>query len=90
LKPSPSPIEGIPIRKLRMNRITFQDLLALEYYEMNLAILERERQKITRRGPLTPAEDERLNAIDAELDHWADAIELIDPDYFWIDDCERI
>lgn len=73
-----------------MNHITFDQLLALEYYEMNLARLERERQKITRRGPLTPAEDERLYAIDAEMDHWADAIELIDPDYFWTEDTERI
>lgn len=66
-----------------MNRITFENLLALEYYETNYVKLERERQKITRRGPLSPAEDERLNAIDAELDHWAAAIEDIDPDYFW-------
>ena len=67
-----------------MYRITFEDLLALEYYEMNFLKLDKERQKITQRGSLTPAEDERLNAIDAELDHWAVAIETIDPDYFWM------
>jgi hypothetical protein len=65
-----------------MIQITFDQLLALEYYEMNMATLERERQKITRRGGLTASEDERLNAIDAELDHWADLIEQIDPEYW--------
>jgi hypothetical protein len=69
-----------------MNRIPFQDLLALEYYEMNFLVLERERMKITRRGPLTPAEDARLNAIDAEMEHWASQIETIDPDYFYEDE----
>ena len=74
---------------LKMIQITFEQLLALEYYEMNMAKLERERQKITRRGPLTPAEDERLNAIDAEQDHWADLIEQIDPEY-WLEHEEAI
>jgi hypothetical protein len=67
-----------------MIQITFDQLLALEYYEMNMAKLERERQKITQRGGLTASEDERLNAIDAEQDHWADLIETIDPEY-WLE-----
>jgi hypothetical protein len=53
---------------------------------MNFLVLERERMKITRRGPLTPAEDARLNAIDAEMEHWASQIETIDPDYFYEDE----
>jgi hypothetical protein len=69
-----------------MNPITFDELLALEYYEMNFLTLEKERQKITRRGTLTPAEDARLNAIDTELDHWISLLETIDPDYFWTEE----
>jgi hypothetical protein len=67
-----------------MLQITFQQHLELEYYEMNVYMLEKERQKITRRGALSPSEDARLNAIDAELEHWFGLIEQIDPQ--WIDD----
>jgi hypothetical protein len=65
--------------------ITLDELVALEYYEMNLYMLDKERQKIVARGRLTPAEDNRLNAIDAEIEHWASAIEEIDPEY-WTDE----
>ena len=66
-------------------KITLDELVALEYYEMNLATLEKERTKITRRGALSPSEDARLNAIDAELEYWSERIEQIDP-YYWDDD----
>jgi hypothetical protein len=66
-------------------QITLDELIALEYYEMNLATLEKERNKITRRGALSPSEDARLNAIDAELEYWSERIEQIDP-YYWDDD----
>ncbi len=70
-------------------KITLNELVVLEYYEMNIYVLEKERQKITRRGPLSPSEDARLNAIDAELEYWSGRIEQIDP-YYWDDDYMQI
>ena len=66
-------------------KITLDELVALEYYEMSIYVLEKERSKITRRGALSPSEDARLNAIDAELEYWSERIEQIDP-YYWDDD----
>ena len=71
------------------SQITLDDLAALEYYEMNLYLLNKERQKIVVRGRLTPAEDNRLNAIDAEMDYWVDMIEEIDPEY-WYEEEETV
>ncbi len=45
-----------------------------EYCNMNMRVLMRERQKITRRGRLTGDEDLRLDEIDAELEYWKDIL----------------
>ena len=46
----------------------------IEYCERNMRTLERERQKITRRGRLTESEDLRLDEIDAELEYWEEIL----------------
>ena len=63
-------------------RSNLDEIIALEYYERKMYILEKERHKITHRGALSSAEDARLNAIDAELEYWSTRIEQIDP-YYW-------
>lgn len=49
-----------------------------EYCKQNMRILERERQKITRRGRLTGDEDLRLDEIDAELEYWEEILNSLE------------
>lgn len=51
-----------------MNNTTTLDML--EYCELNMRSLIRERQKITQRGRLTGDEELRLDEIDAEIEYW--------------------
>ncbi len=46
----------------------------VEYCEFHMRTLERERQKITRRGRLTESEDLRLDEIDADLEYWEEIL----------------
>ena len=48
----------------------FHRVLALEYYTINIKMLEKEQQKIWRRGAMSPQEDLRLDEIEAELAYW--------------------
>lgn len=57
------------------------DILNIEFCELKLRILERERQKITRRGGLTEYEDRRLDEIDTEMEFWENTIEDIYESY---------
>jgi hypothetical protein len=45
-------------------------ILELEYCELKLRILERERQRILRKGTLSEYEDRRLDEIEQETDMW--------------------
>ena len=57
------------------------DNLSIEFCELKLRILERERYKITRRGGITEYEDRRLDEIDTEIDFWESTIEEINMEY---------
>ena len=46
----------------------------LEYYMFQLERLEKERNKITQRGPLSDYEDYRLDEIDDEAMYWSDKV----------------
>ena len=48
----------------------FYMMLALEYYDVNINQLQKEQQKIWRRGAMSPQEDMRLDEIEAELAYW--------------------
>jgi hypothetical protein len=48
-----------------------------DYGELNMRILTRERQRITRRGRLTEEEDLRLDEIDAELEYWEEILKRL-------------
>lgn len=52
------------------NSITNEDYLNVEFYELTIQQLDTQRQKITKRGRLTAAEDRRLDEIDAEIAHF--------------------
>ena len=49
--------------------------LDVEYYDMCIYMLEKERMKITQRGRLSNEEDRRLDEIDAEIEYWIESIE---------------
>jgi hypothetical protein len=44
--------------------------LDLEFYELYIQYMNRQRQKITVRGRLTAEEDRRLDEIDSEVDYY--------------------
>lgn len=46
--------------------------ITLEYYDLTIQQLERERQRIWQRGALSPQQDMRLDEIEAELAYWAE------------------
>jgi len=54
-----------------------EDAHRLEYYEFQLERLEKERNKITQRGPLSEYEDLRLYEIDDEAEYWCDMINTL-------------
>lgn len=49
-----------------------------EFYQFNVERLEKERQKITQRGPLSPSEDRRLDEIDDEMEYWQNMCDEVD------------
>lgn len=49
--------------------------LDLEFYELYIQYMNRQRQKITVRGRLTAEEDRRLDEIDSEVDYYQSRIE---------------
>jgi hypothetical protein len=49
--------------------------LDLEFYELHIQYMNRQRQKITVRGRLTAEEDRRLDEIDSEVDYYQSRIE---------------
>jgi hypothetical protein len=54
----------------------------IDYCELNIRRLEKERQKIVCTGSLSAAQDRRLDEIDAELEYWEDVLyELEGGDY---------
>ncbi len=59
----------------------------VEYFEMCIYMLSKERMKITRRGKLSEFEDRRLDEIDAEIAHWDERISMIYSWYDYEDDC---
>ena len=48
----------------------FYLIVTLEYYDYTIQQLENERQRIWRRGALSPQQDMRLDEIEAELTYW--------------------
>lgn len=46
------------------------DILELEYCELKLRTLERERQRILSKGSLSEYDDRRLDEIEQETDIW--------------------
>lgn len=54
--------------------------ISLEYYDYSIQSLEKEQQKICRRGALSPQQEMRLDEITAELAYWKELREeaLID------------
>ena len=53
-----------------MAELSYKHALDIEYFEMNIERLVKERKKITYRGRLNELEDRRLDEIDSEVDHW--------------------
>jgi hypothetical protein len=51
-----------------------EDVHRLEYYMFHLERLEKERNKITQRGPLSDYEDLRLYEIDDETEYLSELI----------------
>ena len=49
--------------------------LDLEFYELYIQYMIRQRQKITMRGRLTAEEDRRLDEIDSEVDYYQSRID---------------
>ena len=49
--------------------------LDLEFYELYIQYMNRQRQKITVRGRLTAEEDRRLDEIDSEVDYYQSRID---------------
>jgi hypothetical protein len=72
-----------------MDFLTFNEVQNIEYFEMNIQRLMKERMKITKRGRLNEREDLRLDQIDAELDYWDERIYAIFEAYDTFDDYEE-
>ena len=49
--------------------------LDLEFYELYIQYMIRQRQKITMRGRLSAEEDRRLDEIDSEVDYYQSRID---------------
>jgi hypothetical protein len=49
--------------------------LDLEFYELYIQYMNRQRQKITVRGRLTAEEDRRLDEIDSEVEYYQSCID---------------
>ena len=49
--------------------------LDLEFYELHIQYMNRQRQRITVRGRLTAEEDRRLDEIDSEVDYYQSRID---------------
>ena len=56
---------------------TYNEVQDIEYFEMNIQRLMKERMKITQRGKLNEREDLRLDEIDSEVNYWDERIEVI-------------
>ena len=63
--------------KTTMMYILPEDAHCFEYYEFQLQRLEKERNKITQRGPLSEYEDLRLDEIDDEAEYWSELINYL-------------
>jgi hypothetical protein len=50
--------------------LNMDDILEMEYCELKLRALERERQRILSKRNLSEYEDRRLDEIDEEVDLW--------------------
>lgn len=60
-----------------MDMFTYNEVQDIEYFEMNIHRLMKERMKITQRGKLNEREDLRLDEIDSEVNYWDERIEVI-------------
>ncbi len=67
--------------------LSYNHAMDVEYFEMCIYMLAKERMKITRRGRLSEFEDRRLDEIDAELQYWDERIATIYNWYDYEDDC---
>lgn len=54
----------------------------VEYCNITICRLEREREKITRTGRLTAEQDLRLDEIDTELEYWDDMLESVYAEFY--------
>ena len=61
----------------RMDMLTYDEVQDIEYFEINIRRLMKERMKITQRGRLNEYEDLRLDEIDSELLFWEERINVI-------------
>jgi hypothetical protein len=57
--------------------MTYKEVQDIEYFEMNIHRLMKERMKITQRGKLNEYEDLRLDQIDAEILFWEERIDTV-------------
>ncbi len=69
---------------------TYNEVQDIEYFEMNIQRLMKERMKITQRGKLNEREDLRLDEIDAEVMYWDERIDVIYEKYEdeYYEDCD--
>ncbi len=68
--------------QVKMDFLTYDEVQDIEYFEINIRRLMKERMKITQRGRLNEYEDLRLDEIDSELLFWEERIDVIFDAYY--------
>jgi hypothetical protein len=58
--------------------LSFNEYIDIEYCELILRRLERERWQIVKKGKLSASDDRRLMEIEGELEYWDDLLETLD------------